>query len=120
MWYPHYQANVTAKMARCAKQFDIVPRPHWPYTHWGGFDSFKMGSNIIFSNGLLDPWYPLGLLEAPNPDIVVIKIPAAAHHLDLRGPNPADPPYVIHARSEEEHIIKKWIDDYWNERMKEK
>ena len=35
-----------------------------------------------------------------------------AHHLDLRGPNLADPPEVTAARKIEEANIKSWIDEY--------
>ena len=33
-----------------------------------------------------------------------------AHHLDLRGPHPEDPPEVTAARAKEEAIIRGWID----------
>lgn len=34
-----------------------------------------------------------------------------AHHLDLRGPDAADPEEVTAARELEEKIIRGWIDD---------
>ncbi|KAI3683578.1 hypothetical protein L1987_84086 [Smallanthus sonchifolius] len=44
----------------CDKRFGVMPRPHWATTYYGGQDisSFlsKFGSNIIFSNGLRDPY----------------------------------------------------------------
>jgi len=36
----------------------------------------------------------------------------AAHHLDLRAPNPADPPAVVTARLMETVHIRKVVDAY--------
>ena len=36
--------------------------------------------------------------------------PKGAHHLDLRGPHPDDPPQVTQARAQEEEIIRGWIE----------
>lgn len=55
-------------------------------------------SNIIFSNGDLDPWRAGGVLTNINPNIVVRLIQGGAHHLDLREPNAADPADVTAAR----------------------
>ena len=87
-------------------------------------------SNIIFSNGLLDPWHGGGFLPTPLPDganrtaaasggrsddgrsVHKLTMARGAHHLDLRGPDPADPPEVTATRAEEERIIASWIDAY--------
>lgn len=37
----------------------------------------------------------------------------AAHHLDLRGPNPQDPRYVVEARETELSYMDKWITEYF-------
>lgn len=63
----------------------------------------------MFSNGLQDPWSGGGVLRSPNRDIIVIIIPEAAHHLDLRSANPQDPASVVQARLIEKAAIKKWI-----------
>jgi lysosomal Pro-X carboxypeptidase len=41
--------------------------------------------------------------------IYVINIADAAHHLDLRADNPADPPSVVEARKLELAQIKKYL-----------
>ena len=72
-------------------------------------------SNIIFSNGQLDPWMPGGVYVNATEsgwESISLFIENAAHHLDLRLPNPADPPPVTSARLVERMWIKKWIDDY--------
>ncbi len=85
-----------------------------PKIQFGGFD-IGSGSNIIFSNGLLDPWHTSGITESLSDSLVAIVIPESAHHLDLRGPNPNDPSYVKEARAKEAQIIATWLEDYWKQ-----
>lgn len=72
-------------------------------------------SNIIFSNGQLDPWTAGGLTQEikNNGNIDIIYISESAHHLDLREPNDQyDPQSVKDARAKETAIIKRWIAEY--------
>lgn len=71
-------------------------------------------SNVIFSNGHIDPWHSGGVLTAPNDQVVSLYIENAAHHLDLRLPNAADPESVAEARLIEMKTIAQWIDQYQN------
>lgn len=71
---------------------------------------FRYASNIVFSNGLTDPWSGGGVLRAPNDKITIIIIPDAAHHFDLRKSHPNDTASVINAREKEKQTIHKWID----------
>jgi len=48
-----------------------------------------------------------------NDRIHIIYIESAAHHLDLREPNDADPESVTTARAKEIEIMQKWIDEYY-------
>merc|ERR1719226_121232 len=68
-------------------------------------------SNIVFTNGLLDPWSSGGVLRTISKSVVSLIIPEGAHHLDLRGADPADPPSVTKARNIERQYIKKWIEE---------
>lgn len=70
----------------------------------------RYASNIVFSNGLMDPWSGGGVLRAPNDKVVILIIPDTAHHLDLRKSHPKDPPSVIYAREKEKQTIHKWIE----------
>ncbi len=67
-------------------------------------------SNIIFSNGELDPWHAGGVLENVSDQTISIYIENSAHHLDLRLPNEADPDSVKAARQLETVWIAKFID----------
>ena len=55
-------------------------------------------SNIIFSNGELDPWHAGGVLENVSEESIAIYIKDSAHHTDLRLPNEADPKTLTEAR----------------------
>ncbi len=68
-------------------------------------------SNIVFSNGRLDPWSGGGVTfnTSTAPTVVAIVIDQGAHHLDLRSTNPADPESVIVARNIERMHIRQWI-----------
>jgi len=111
--FPYSAYNQTADIAACQQEFGIQLRPEWPLIHWGGFDSLRAASNIIFSNGLLDPWHTSGVLKSLSDTLIAIVIPESAHHFDLRGPRQGDPIYVTQAREKEGQIIGGWIKDYF-------
>ncbi|KAL1416913.1 hypothetical protein MTO96_027408 [Rhipicephalus appendiculatus] len=99
MFFP-YTWNATAEMERCQERFGITPDFYRTIMLYGG-DRFDTATNIIFSNGELDPWSVLGVLEPLSDDVVVLTIPGAAHHADLRFSQPNDPPEVVRARQME-------------------
>lgn len=69
----------------------------------------RYASNIVFSNGLLDPWSGGGVLRSPNSDVKIIIMTDTAHHLDLRSSNAKDPYTVIEARNMEKQAIRQWL-----------
>jgi len=94
----------------CQKDWKVTPRPNMAEIMYGG-DKLQGASNIVFSNGDLDPWSAGGILKDVNPSVVAIKVEGGAHHLDLRGHNEADPQSVIEARKIEKQHINKWIQE---------
>lgn len=66
----------------------------------------------------MDPWSSGGVLENISSTVIAIVIEEAAHHLDLRSSNPADPQSVIDARASEVSYIQQWIDEYKNQKAK--
>ncbi|XAR60057.1 Lysosomal Pro-Xaa carboxypeptidase [Bertholletia excelsa] len=58
--FPPHPYNLDAFIKHCKDMYGIPPRPHWITTYYGGHDIKlalrKFASNIIFSNGLKDPW----------------------------------------------------------------
>ncbi|CAB4287096.1 unnamed protein product [Prunus armeniaca] len=70
----------------CKSRFGIEPRPLWITTEFGGHDIERVlkryGSNIIFFNGLRDPWSGGGVLKNISKSIVAIVAKEGAHHVD--------------------------------------
>ena len=103
------------------------PWSHWMGTLFGGYD-IAAHSNVIFSNGLLDPWSAAGVYpsRAPPPPgaydgPAVLNLTAdgamqslildlGAHHLDLMFMDDADPPCATFARQVEARAIQQWAD----------
>jgi lysosomal Pro-X carboxypeptidase len=73
-------------------------------------EDLKYASNIVFSNGKIDPWSVGGILgDLNNPNLQTIIIEESAHHLDLRAPNEDDPQSVVDARKSHIQQIQKWL-----------
>lgn len=106
--FPQRPWNLTEYTQSCMKSFGVRPDTQMAVREYGGED-LEFYSNIVFSNGNLDPWSGGGVLTSTNPSIVVILIQDAAHHLDLRAANKGDPPSVVEAREQEIKIIRQWI-----------
>ncbi|XP_030009006.1 lysosomal Pro-X carboxypeptidase [Sphaeramia orbicularis] len=100
--------NFQAFSDECSAMFGVRPRAEWAGTVYGGKD-IASHSNIIFSNGGLDPWSSGGVTVNISASVVSILIPDGAHHLDLRYRNDKDPPSVRAARALELQYFREWI-----------
>nr|GMC86223.1 lysosomal Pro-X carboxypeptidase-like [Ipomoea batatas] len=58
--FPASEWDYNERVQSCKEAFNIEPRPNWITTEFGGHNIErvlkKFGSNIIFFNGLRDPW----------------------------------------------------------------
>ncbi|XP_051150124.1 uncharacterized protein LOC127264672 [Andrographis paniculata] len=103
----------------CEKNYGVRPRPHWVTTEYGGTDIKlvlkRFGSNIIFSNGLQDPWSRGSVLKNISDTIVALVAEKGAHHTDLRSATADDPDWLVDQRRQEVQIIEKWISDYYKD-----
>lgn len=79
-------------------------------SRWGGRNLESL-SNVVFSNGLYDPWHGGGVLRNLSDSVVAVIIPDGAHHLDLMFSNPLDTESVKAARKTELWHIQKWINE---------
>ncbi len=105
------------------------PWSTWLDTYYG---SSRMSghSNIIFSNGLLDPW-AAGGIYAKNPthelsqkydgsmvqnitdhDVIALIMEYGGHHTDLMYSHKLDPECVTKARKLEKEYVAKWINEW--------
>ncbi|XP_073044271.1 uncharacterized protein [Primulina eburnea] len=102
----------------CKYKYDIDPRPDWVPIEFGGHHIHRVlkrfGSNIIFFNGLRDPWSGGGVLKDISKTIVAIVEKKGAHHVDLRFSSSEDPEWLKHVRKREVNIISKWISQYYH------
>ena len=48
--------DLEALKEHCRATWGVVPETYWPATEFGGLEVVKEASNIVFSNGLYDPW----------------------------------------------------------------
>ncbi|KAI8473311.1 MAG: serine carboxypeptidase S28-domain-containing protein [Monoraphidium minutum] len=92
--------NLTAAIENCNTTWGVVPTKSKATVEWGG-RRIEAASNIVFSNGLYDPWHGGGVLEDVSDSVIAVIIPEGAHHLDLMFSHPDDPQSVTDARRRE-------------------
>ncbi|XP_016474216.1 uncharacterized protein LOC107796017 isoform X1 [Nicotiana tabacum] len=101
----------------CKKKYGVEPRPHWITTEFGGYRIEQVlkrfGSNMIFSNGMQDPWSRGGVLKNISASIVALVTQKGAHHVDFRSETKNDPDWLIMQRKQEMAIIQKWLEEYY-------
>ncbi|XP_050213153.1 uncharacterized protein LOC126664686 isoform X2 [Mercurialis annua] len=101
----------------CKNKFGVLPRPHWITTEFGGKRMEQVlkrfGSNIIFSNGMQDPWSRGGVLKNISSSIIALVTEKGAHHVDFRSATKDDPDWLKEMRKQEMEIIRNWINEYY-------
>ncbi|CAI9104931.1 OLC1v1003722C1 [Oldenlandia corymbosa var. corymbosa] len=101
----------------CKNAYGVLPRPHWITTYYGGADIKlilkKFGSNIIFSNGLRDPYSTGGVLENLSESLLAVYTKHGSHCLDILGASKDDPAWLVAQRKIEVEIIEGWIKSYY-------
>jgi len=140
-WPPNYPRGETledalgpigTKGAGCAPPPGLAGYPSTsdPWSQWldayFGRKSLEGYSNIIFSNGLLDPWSSAGVYDdmtviepgsyagpwlrniSSSKDVSALILPLGAHHLDLMFSDDNDPPEAPYARMVEYAAIDRW------------
>ncbi|KAL3533146.1 hypothetical protein ACH5RR_006667 [Cinchona calisaya] len=100
----------------CVKQFGVRPREHWITTEFGGKRIKQVlkrfGNNIMFSNGMQDPWRRGSALKNISSRIVRLVTEKGAHHADFWSATTKDPDWLVNQRRQEVEIIHKWLDEY--------
>ncbi|KAK0603087.1 hypothetical protein LWI29_001260 [Acer saccharum] len=118
--FPTYDYNYSSFKEECWRDFQVIPRPRWITTQFGGHDIKSVlkhfGSNIIFSNGLLDPWSGGSVLQNVSETIVALVTEEGAHHIDLRSSTSEDPDWLKEQRATEIKLIEGWLNSYYQEK----
>ncbi|XP_038716067.1 lysosomal Pro-X carboxypeptidase-like [Tripterygium wilfordii] len=103
----------------CMLLFAIRPRTHWITTYYGGRDIKltlkRFASNIIFSNGLRDPYSSGGVLEDISETILAVTAEQGTHCEDIYPTKNTDPNWLVTMRETEFEIIQKWITQYYTD-----
>ncbi|KAA8544162.1 hypothetical protein F0562_022202 [Nyssa sinensis] len=101
----------------CKSYYGVPPRPHWVTTYYGGHDIKlvlrRFASNIIFSNGLRDPYSSGGVLEDISDTVLAIYTIKGSHCLDILPAKKSDPQWLVKQRQREVEIIEGWIKKYY-------
>ncbi|CAH8271917.1 unnamed protein product [Arabidopsis lyrata] len=111
--------NMTSYIEDCESSYGVSPRPHWITTYFG-IQNVKLilqrfGSNIIFSNGLSDPYSVGGVLEDISDTVVAITTKNGSHCQDINLKSKGDPEWLVMQREKEIKVINSWISTYQND-----
>ncbi|KAJ9129354.1 hypothetical protein P3X46_033858 [Hevea brasiliensis] len=118
--FPPDPFDLNSYIQDCKDFYGVPPRPHWVTTYYGGH-SIKLilqrfGSNIIFSNGLKDPYSSGGVLENLSDTITAVHTVNGSHCLDIVFANKTtDPVWLVEQREVEIKIIEGWINKYYDD-----
>ncbi|RVX20127.1 uncharacterized protein LOC100253310 isoform X1 [Vitis vinifera] len=112
--------NLNRFIKECNSLYSVSPRPHWVTTYYGGRQDIKLilhrfASNIIFSNGLRDPYSSGGVLENISDTLVAVYTRHGSHCLDILPSQKSDPQWLVMQRKMEVEIIKGWMDKYYTD-----
>ena len=108
--------NETLARRRCMETWGVEPRATWADMSFGGRQLFAL-SNVVWSNGALDPWSGLGVnrdtdflgvLDSRR-GLEAVHLPNGAHHLDFFWSRDDDEEDVRRARVKETALVRRWI-----------
>ncbi|KAF7123486.1 hypothetical protein RHSIM_Rhsim12G0167100 [Rhododendron simsii] len=109
--------NLKQFIESCRSLYGVSPRPHWISTYFGGHDIKlvlrRFASNIIFSNGLRDPYSSGGVLENLSDTLLAVHTVKGSHCLDILTATKTDPQWLIDQRKVEVKIIEGWFETYY-------
>ncbi|KAH7542070.1 hypothetical protein FEM48_Zijuj02G0034400 [Ziziphus jujuba var. spinosa] len=119
MFEPERPFNLTVFIKNCNATYGVLPRPNWVPLYYGLYDMKlvlkNFGSNIIFSNGLKDPYSIGGVLESISDSILAIHTANGSHCLDIEGKKESDPEWLVKQRETIVKIIEAWIAKYYQD-----
>ncbi|KMT19432.1 hypothetical protein BVRB_1g012760 [Beta vulgaris subsp. vulgaris] len=117
--FPPQPFNLRDFIQDCKNKYNVMPRPHWITSYYGGHDMKlifgRFGSNIIFSNGLQDPYSSAGVLYNLSDSIIAVYATQGSHCVDIQHAKKDDPEWLINMRNTEIEIISGWIRKYYDD-----
>ncbi len=103
------QWNFTQISDTCYQGFGRRPRANWASVLYGGWEIKHGVSNIVFSNGMLDPLNGAGVKQNLSDSLLAVNTGMVGHHNDLFFSNSNDLQSVIDARKFELDQINQWL-----------
>lgn len=109
--------NATASIASCMSEYNVSQDLYWPEVGHGGWSIVRDATNIVFSNGELDPWRAGGISPSDSAKfglgITALVVRGGGHHMDLMFSEPEDVlTNVAEVRAAEMAQVAKWITDH--------
>ena len=74
-----------------------------------GDDEIMDSTNIVFTNGDLDPYIVGGIQKSLSRSVVSYTIKDAAHHQDLLNSNPSDSESLKETRNKIKERMREWL-----------
>jgi len=106
--------HVDPMIGWCEQIFGVPgmqPNTDWTNTFYGGYD--LKASNVLFTNGLLDPWHNLSINEDNGRGVQAVTY-EAGHCATMDLPYPAqDPPSLVVARTVVDQFLQQVLDGYY-------
>ncbi|GLT80823.1 hypothetical protein SLA2020_522390 [Shorea laevis] len=117
--FPYEPFDLKQFEDECMSTYGVRPRPHWVTTYYGGNDIKlvlrRFGSNIIFSNGLKDPYSSGGVLENLSKSLLAVSTQNGFHCWDIGISSESDPTWLVKQRAKEVKIIRRWLAKYYHD-----
>eukprot|EP00873_Tetraselmis_striata_P042045 jgi/Tetstr1/462309/TSEL_000662.t1 len=112
MFWDQGEFDIEMIEEHCIKTWGVKPDRLWAANYFGGVRIASSASNIVFTNGQLDPWSTGGVMQSfPHRSVVALPIPFGAHHVDLMFSTKDDPPSFLGARALQRAYLWKWMEE---------
>ncbi|XP_068083168.1 lysosomal Pro-X carboxypeptidase isoform X3 [Anabrus simplex] len=100
--------NPTTYSNMCLARWGVQPLFDYVAKTFGSIGAGS-SSNIVFTNGLMDPYSSGSILYNVSSSVQAFNIPGGCHHMDFRFSHPEDPWPVVQAREFIKTHISKWL-----------
>ncbi|KNC52380.1 uncharacterized protein AMSG_12158 [Thecamonas trahens ATCC 50062] len=111
IFFPSYSLGLDRIVPLCEAIYGIdglAPQIEWTNANYGGKN--LVADNVVFTNGLLDPWHLLSISsDLPAPSKVKAVTYEAGHCATLNAASPDDPPSLLAARKFVEAQLDAWL-----------
>lgn len=111
MFWNQESFNASRWEAECKAQWGVRPRWRHLLRKFGGAApaAWRDVTNIVWTNGELDPWHVGGVLHSISGSSVALQVGRGAHHVDLMWSRMDDPRQLQAVRQEQVAHMRRWV-----------